>query len=55
MDRGDIWWATLPEPVGSGPGGQRPVVVVQADHVTRSRSRTVIVIIVTTNLNLARY
>lgn len=55
MYRGEVWWATLPPPVGSGPGGRRPVVVVQADHVTQSRIGTVIVIIVTSNLNLARY
>jgi len=55
MRRGDIWWATLPPPVGSGPGGRRPVIVAQANHVTQSRIRTVIVVTVTSNLNLARY
>ena len=25
--RGEIWWATLPEPVGSEPGYRRPVLV----------------------------
>ena len=55
MKRGDIWWATLPAPVGSGPGGRRPVVIVQADHMTRSRIHTVVVVIITSNLSLARY
>ncbi len=55
MRRGDVWWATLPSPVGSGPGGRRPVVIAQADHVTESRIRTVIIVTLTSNLNLARY
>lgn len=55
MRRGDIWWATLPPPVGSGPGGRRPVIIAQADHVIKSRIRTVIIVTVTSNLNLARY
>ena len=29
--RGEVWWASLPAPVGSMPGYRRPVVVVQAD------------------------
>ena len=51
--RGEVWWATLPEPRGSGPGLRRPVVVVQADPFNRSRVRTVIAAAVTTNLSLA--
>jgi len=53
MKRGDVWWATLPPPVGSGPGGRRPVVIVQTDKFTNSRLRTVIVVIVSSNLDLA--
>jgi mRNA interferase MazF len=51
--RGELWWASLPEPTGSGPGFRRPVVVVQADSFNASRIRTVIVAIVTSNLRLA--
>ncbi len=29
MYRGEIWWANLPEPVGSEPGYNRPVLVIQ--------------------------
>ena len=29
--RGEIWWAHLPGPAGSGPGYRRPVLVVSAD------------------------
>ena len=53
MQRGDIWWADLPEPVGSGPGYRRPVLVVQADPFTRSRIRTVVVAVITKNTSLA--
>lgn len=53
MTRGEVWWASLPAPRGSGPGLRRPVVVIQADSFNRSRIRTLIVAVVTTNLNLA--
>jgi mRNA interferase MazF len=38
-----VWWANLPDHVGSGPGYRRPVVIVQADPFNASRIRTVIV------------
>ena len=53
MKRGEIWWASLPEPSGSGPGYRRPVLVIQADEFNRSAIRTVICAIITSNLNLA--
>ena len=54
MQRGDIWWANLPDPIGSGPGYRRPVLVVQADSFTRSRINTVVVAIITKNTALAK-
>lgn len=54
MRRGDIWWATLPEPTGSGPGFRRPVLIVQADEFNRSHIRTIIVAVITSNLQLAQ-
>lgn len=53
MRRGEIWWASLPEPTGSGPGLRRPVLVAQANSFNESRIQTVIVAILTSNLNLA--
>lgn len=53
MRRGEIWWAALPEPVGSGPGMKRPVLVIQANPFNESRIATVIVAIITSNLALA--
>jgi mRNA interferase MazF len=53
MHRGEIWWAELPDPVGSEPGYRRPVVVVQDDTFNQSRINTVIVVIITSNLQLA--
>jgi mRNA interferase MazF len=53
MYRGEIWWANLPNPVGSGPGYRRPVLVVQDDTFTQSRISTVIVVIITSNIQLA--
>ena len=53
MRRGEVWWASLPEPTGSGPEARRPVLVVQADEFNESRIRTVIVAVITSNLRLA--
>jgi mRNA interferase MazF len=53
MHRGEIWWANLPDPVGSEPGYRRPVLVVQDDTFTQSRISTVIVVVITSNIQLA--
>ncbi len=53
MRRGEIWWASLPDPQGSGPGFRRPVLVVQDNPFNESRIRTVVVAAVTSNLRLA--
>jgi mRNA interferase MazF len=53
VKRGEVWWASLPDPVGSGPGLRRPVVIVQSNAFTESRIATVIVAVVTSNLALA--
>jgi len=54
VKRGEIWWASLPEPVGSEPGYRRPVLVVQADEFNKSAIRTVLCAGITSNLNLAQ-
>ena len=51
--QGDVWWADLPEPSGSGPGFRRPVVVVQGDALNRSRVATVVCVPLTSNLKWA--
>jgi len=53
IQRGDIWWANLPEPAGSEPGFRRPVLVIQSDGFNRSRIETVIILVITSNLRLA--
>ena len=52
MKRGEIWWASLPDPVGSGAGYRRPVLVIQSKPFNESRISTVIVAVITTNLAL---
>jgi mRNA interferase MazF len=52
--RGDIFWGDLGIPQGSAPGYRRPVVVVQSDAFNRSRIATVLVAVLTSNLDLAR-
>jgi mRNA interferase MazF len=51
--QGEIWWAALPDPKGSGPGFRRPVVVVQGDALNRSRIATVVCAPLTSNLRWA--
>lgn len=53
MHRGELWWASLPKPTGSGPGYRRPVLVIQANPFNSSRIQTVIVAALTSNLHLA--
>lgn len=48
--QGEVWLAELPDPVGSGPGFRRPVVVVQGNHLNRSRIATVVCVPLTGNL-----
>ncbi len=52
MERGEVWWAGLPPPEGSGPGHRRPVLIVQSDAFNRSRIATVVVAVITSNLRL---
>lgn len=50
ISQGEIWWADLPAPAGSGPGFRRPVVVVQCDALNRSRIATAVCVPLTSNL-----
>ena len=53
IGQGDVCWASLPDPVGSGPGLRRPVVVVQGDPFNASRIATVVVVPLTSDLRWA--
>ncbi|WP_446008456.1 type II toxin-antitoxin system PemK/MazF family toxin [Candidatus Electrothrix sp.] len=53
IKRGQIWWAELPDPVGSGPGYRRPLLIVQSNEFNQSNINTVIAVIITTNTHLA--
>lgn len=53
IQRGEIWWADLPQPRRSEPGYRRPVLVIQADSFNRSRIQTTIVAAITSNIELA--
>lgn len=52
IERGEVWWASLPEPSASEPGYRRPVLIVQADAFNRSRLQTVVAVVLTSNLRL---
>ena len=53
ISQGDVCWAELPAPTGSGPGYRRPVIVVQGDALNRSRLATVVCVPLTSNLRWA--
>jgi mRNA interferase MazF len=52
VERGQVWWASLPGPSASEPGYRRPVLIIQHDAFNRSRLRTVIAVALTSNLRL---
>lgn len=52
ISQGDVCWAELGDPVGSGPGFRRPVAVVQGDTFNASRIATTVVVPLTSNLRL---
>ncbi len=52
VERGEIWWAELGEPDGSEPGFRRPVLIVQSNAFNRSRLRTTLAVVLTSNLRL---
>src|SRR5258708_9774942 len=54
ISQGDIWWADLAVPSGSGPGFRRPVVVVQGNSLNRSQIATVVCVPLTSNLKWAK-
>ncbi len=53
VERGEIWWSALPEPVGSGPGYDRAVLIIQSEFFNESSIDTVVIVVITTNPGLA--
>ena len=53
MRRGEIWWASLGDPSGSGPGYRHPVLIVQSNDFNESAIRTTICAVVTSSMPLA--
>ena len=54
MVKGEVWWADLPEPIGSVPGKRRPVLILQNDLINRSTIDTVVVASITSNISRAK-
>ena len=52
ISQGDVCWASLEDPVGSGAGFRRPVVIVQGDSFNASRISTAVVVPLTSNARL---
>ena len=54
VKQGEVYWINLPEPKKSEPGFRRPCVVVQNNTFNRSKIKTTVICILTTNLRLAQ-
>jgi mRNA interferase MazF len=52
VKRGEVWWASLPDPVGSALGFRRPVLIVQSNPFNESRISTIVVAVITSNMAL---
>ena len=50
--RREVWWADMDVPRGSEPGFRHPILIVQADAFNRSRLRTILGVILTSNMRL---
>ena|ERR1035438_6160425 len=53
ISQGDVCWASLPDPIASGAGFRRPVVIVQGDSFNASRISTAVTVPLTSNERLA--
>jgi mRNA interferase MazF len=51
--QGDVCWADMSDPIGSGPGFKRPVVIIQGDALNRSKLATVVCVPLTSNIKWA--
>lgn len=51
--RGEVWWADLPPARASEPGFRHPVLIVSADDFNRSKIRTVLCVLLSSNERLA--
>ena len=51
-NQGDVYWVRFGPPSDSSPAGKRPAVVIQNDLLNRSRIRTTVVSLLTSNLKL---
>ena len=54
VKRGEIWWASLPNPSGSEPGYRRPILIVQSNAFNQSNISTVVGVVITSNIRLAQ-
>ncbi|MBL0701932.1 MAG: type II toxin-antitoxin system PemK/MazF family toxin [Desulfosarcina sp.] len=53
IKRGQIWWAELPEPIGSGPGYRSPLLIIQSNDFNKSKINTIIAALITSNIRLS--
>ena len=53
MIRGEIWWTDPGLPFGSEQGFKRPVVILQNNSFYKSKIRTTVVLLISTNMLLA--
>ncbi len=54
MKLGEIWWVNLPTPSKSESGFRRPVLIIQNNSFNISKINTIICVIITSNIELAK-
>jgi mRNA interferase MazF len=54
VSQGEVYWHDFGPPIGSEPGGRRPVVVIQGERYNHSTWSTTVVASITTRLDRAQ-
>lgn len=53
VNRGQVWWVDLPDPIAGEPEYTRPVVIIQSNAFNHSRIGTVVAVVLSSNRRLA--
>ena len=53
-EQGDIYWVSFGLSGDSGPSGKRPAIIIQNNLLNRSNIRTTVVVLLTSNIKLAK-
>lgn len=52
ISQGEIWWADVPVPIGSGSGYRRTIEVLQANSLNQSRIGTIVCVSISSGVDV---